>query len=446
MSTVDGWNTTPQAYEPKTGREVKEDGTLFDVPGWRESLNGKFQNDSEGSIKVALGDGPQLDAFNRLRVSNPGNRLDVEFIYDKQPDFFDELTNSGTVTHNANARDLTLSIANATNGTYAWMRSIPTPYTPGCSQQIDITGVLDLTALGTGTAEVFLRSTVSGTTTDLTTIKQASWTSNATGIDWSKSQIFAMDFQSLKVGRIRFGLVKAGVFQTVATIENDNLYDTGYWQSPSLPVSYRLYNAGGNTYAECCYGDDLNAIGFRYVLTANASATMRAICCTVKSEGGPSMSDIEGLPRSIDSGNTPVTVSTTLIPLLSLRPRSTFNSLNNLLVALPKALTIQTDNPVRFVVYHEGTLTGASWANVNTLGSMMEYDTSATAITGGNIVATDYVATSKNQPASAGTGLLGKTVMWHRRGAETGILTLCAVRTTTTNASVLVGVNWEEIR
>jgi hypothetical protein len=38
------------------------------------------------------------DAFGRLRTSGTGQRLDVEFIYDKQDEFFDEITNAGTVT------------------------------------------------------------------------------------------------------------------------------------------------------------------------------------------------------------------------------------------------------------------------------------------------------------------------------------------------------------
>lgn len=54
MSTVDGWNTTPNAYEPKTGREVKEDGTLFDVPGWREDLAKRFGTVSTANASTTL--------------------------------------------------------------------------------------------------------------------------------------------------------------------------------------------------------------------------------------------------------------------------------------------------------------------------------------------------------------------------------------------------------
>jgi hypothetical protein len=77
---------------------------------------------------------------------------------------------------------------------------------------------------------------------------------------------------------------------------------------------------------------------------------------------------------------------------------------------------------------------------------MMEFDTTASAIaTTGHIVHTDYFATSKNS-ASSGQGLLGKTVMWYRRDGVSGILTIAAVRTTITSASVLASVAWEELR
>jgi hypothetical protein len=44
--------------------------------------------------------GVGVDAFGRQRVSDTGQRLDVEFLYDKQRNFFDEITSNGTVTFN----------------------------------------------------------------------------------------------------------------------------------------------------------------------------------------------------------------------------------------------------------------------------------------------------------------------------------------------------------
>lgn len=394
-------------------------------------------------LDVSLG-GAGNDSFGRLRTSDTGQRLDVEFLYDKQVDFFDEVTNNGTVTHNTTSRDLTLSIANASSGTHATMRSHPVPYTPGNSQLIDITGVLDLAGIGGGTPQVFLRSSITGSAVE-TVVDVDSWDVPQTDVDWTDSHIFAMDFQSLKVGTIRYFMVRNGTPTRVHSIHNDNTRNTGYWQLASLPAYWRIYNDATYTYMEAGYGDEANAIGFRYRISANASATMRAICCTVKSEGGDALKDMPGLARTINTGAASKTVADTQIPLLSIRPKTTFNSLPNIIPALPKLYSAQTDNPILVTVTLGGTLTGASWADVDASASMMEYDTSATALTGGRVVFSEYIATSKNTSGS-GQGLLGKPVLWDRQGSETGILTISAVRTTSTSADVLASLEWEELR
>lgn len=384
------------------------------------------------------------DAFGRLRTSGTGNRLDLEFIYDKQPMLVDEITNNGTVTHNTNQRDLTLSISNATNGTYATMRSHPVPYTPGNSQLIEITAALDLAGIGSGTAEYFLRTKVSGTVAE-TVVAQSSWTDATSGVDWTKSHIFAIDFQSLKVGRIRFGMVRNGAAVQVGEITNDNVRNTGYWQLPSLPVYWRLYNDATYTYMEVGYGDENNAVGFRYKITANASATMSAICATVKSEGGYPLAEMPGFSFGFDDLVGTTTVSTTLVPLFSIRVQSSFNSLTNLGIALPKSFTIETDNPILVRVRSNTTLTGASWTNVDS-NSIVEYDRSATAVSGGETVYSGYFASSGKNNATSLQGVLGRAVLWDRQSSETGILTLIARRTGATDAAVLSSLNWEEIR
>ena len=388
------------------------------------------------------------DAFGRDRVSNTGDRLDCEFIYDKQPDLFDEVTTNGTVTHNANSRDLTLSLTAATDGSEACMTSHPVPYTPGSGQLIDLSGTLDLAEIGTGSAEVFLRSTVTGVTTE-ETIPQSDWIEMNTGVDWTDSHLFQLDFQSLKVGTIRYNKVVNGLPITVAQINNDNKRDGGYWQLPSLPVFWRLYIDGTETKAEIGYGDANNAIGFRYTLpTANSSATMRAICCTAKSEGGVRLQDLPGLPRTAHTGTTTasVTSSTVLTPILSIRSKDTFQSLNNLSISIPKHFSIFTNQDIRVSVIMGGTLTGASWTDVDTTYSSMEYDVTASAITGGHSIHTDFFAAATgNNNSSSSDGLLGKAVLWNRQDGDTGILTLAAVDLGT-NALVRGDIGWNEIR
>jgi len=396
----------------------------------------------------------QHDAFGRLRTSETGQRLDVEFIYNKQEEYFDEDTNGGsaTVTHNAASGDLTLTAGATTSGHYALMSSYPIPYTPGNSQLIDMTAALDLANIGSGTAQIFLRSNVTGSVVE-EVIDQSSWVNNTSGVDWADSHIFSIDFQSLKVGTIRYYLVQNGVPSLVAQINNDNEKNTGYWRLPNLPAYYKIYNDATYTYMEVGYGNDEDAVGFRYRITANASATMRAICCTVKSEGGTDLRSMGGLPKVIDRHITAKTVSTSLVPVISIRPKTTYNSIANLMLSIPRSIYIQADESLKYVVVHDCSLTGASWSDVDAGESCMEYDTSATSYTNGHEVHAGYIYASSSggkgtidAGAGSDTGILGKTVLWDRQGAETGILTIAAIRSDATNSDVLAGFRWEEIR
>jgi len=388
-----------------------------------------------------------LDAFGRLRVSDTGQRLDVEFLYDKQEEYFDEITGgTASVVHDSDARDLVMAINDTSTSSTATMSSHPVPYTPGNSQLIDITGTLNGANLSGGTVSVFLRSKVTGTVTE-ESYDQSSWDALTSGRDWSDSFILAMDFQSLKVGTIKFHIVTDGAPQTIKQINNDNKRATGYWQLPNLPAYYRIWNdTSGNTVTEMGYGNEDNAIGIRHIVAANASQTMRAICCTVKSEGGLGLQEMAGLPRAIDVGETEIAVAATLIPLLSIRPKATFNGEDNLVLAMPKTFKIVSDQPIRLVLLHDCDLTGASWGDVETGGSVMEYDTDASAVSNGHVLYADYVADAAKNSENATGGLLGKTVLWNRLGGETGILTIAAIRTTGSNADVLVSLGWDEIR
>ena len=196
---------------------------------------------------------------------------------------------------------------------------------------------------------------------------------------------------------------------------------------------------------EIGYGDDENGIGFRYTITANASATMKAICATVKSEGGQHINDMEGLNRGVSMGNNLTTVSTTIIPLISIRPKSLFKTYKNKGIALPKGFSVYTDNPIALYLIHDAILTAPTWGDVDTSDSMMEYDVSASAYSNGHAVSVGHAGGAKNSGESE-LNALGKIVLWDKQGSGAGILTLAAERIGTTNADVSAGLNWGEIR
>jgi len=386
------------------------------------------------------------DSFGRVRTSGTSNRFDCEFIYDKQPLLIDEVTaGGGTATHNGNPRDVTLSVVDANNGTEAALYShYDIPYTPGNSQLVDITGTLDNAGIGGGTAFVFLRTSISGSVTE-TTYEQANWSGATSGVDWADSFILSMDFQSLKVGRIRFALVQNGVAVPIKSIHNDNVRSTGYWQRPSLPAYWRIYNDATYTYMEMGYGDEGNAIGIRYRIAVNASATMRAICSTVKSEGGVELLDLPGYPFSASNGTTAVTVSTTLIPVLSIRVGANINSLTNRGIHIPISYGIVGSNPMYYKVLYRPTLTGASWTAVDSTYSGIEYDVSASAFSGGVVVDEGHFATGRNTFSDT-AGILNRLILSQGRTGTSDILTLAAVRTGSSDSTTYGSLKWKEIR
>lgn len=390
--------------------------------------------------------------FGRSLVANKGKRFDVEFIYDIQEHLVDSTSNTSggaTVVHSATTRDLTLSIVNATDATEARAASLLyIPYTPGDGQVTDITGTLDLSNIGTGTAEVFLRSSITGSVTH-ETVEQSSWGNNATGINWNNSQIFQIGFQSLKVGRISFGMVTGGSYTEVATIDNDNKNAGGFWQYPSLPLMWRIYNTATETIAEIGYGDELNAVGFRYRMPVDATATMRAICGTVNSEGGVPFADIPGFNFAARQTSL-ITVGTTIVPLLSIRLKLTYNSILNRQAVIPeKIAAFANSQAIELLVYvynDETKLTGASWVDADT-HSCVEYDISSTAIntTGIDLVDPDYVP-GNNRGATGGT-ILGKEVLTlNSAGTSSRIMTIAAVRAGGSNATAKASAKWKEIR
>ncbi len=209
----------------------------------------------------------------------------------------------------------------------------------------------------------------------------------------------------------------------------------------SLPPTWRIYqNGDGDTVSEFAYGDEYNAVGFRYVFDgAQPTATAVAICGTVKSQGGDRLFEMPGFPFSATNTAAPLTVatvSTTMIPVISFRVAATFNSLPNRALYIPTSYTVKTNNPIFYQWVYRATLTNASWQAVDAIPySGIEYDMSATAFTGGYVVDSDFIATNNNTKADE-TGLLGRTIMTLGYTGTSSILTLVAIRDGSSNASV----------
>ena len=87
-----------------------------------------------------------IDAFGRVRVSNPRTLFDSKQIFDNAPLFWDDVEESGSGTgssHSTATASTTLSVGATTAGKRTRQTFRRFNYQPGKSQRFFMTGILD---------------------------------------------------------------------------------------------------------------------------------------------------------------------------------------------------------------------------------------------------------------------------------------------------------------
>lgn len=335
-----------------------------------------------------------LDAFGRLRISQPYTLFDSQNRFQKDPQFAESLAGNATATYNGNESTVDMAVTTTTNDEAIRQTYRVFPYQPGKSLQLLATFAMASGATGlvqrvgyfnTGDGVFFqksgdtlsfvLRSSTSGTPSDVRTVAQSSWNGDkldgtgASGIilDTTKTQILYLDFEWLGVGSIRCGFIIDGTFIICHTFNNANDQTKVYMKTAILPVRYEIKNS------------------------ASAAGTMKQICSTVISEGGyDQKSNLTWARMTADTA-----VSTSFEPLVSIQIKS--GSVGA--VVLPaeyKVLPVGATADFEIALIKNPTLTGASFTSNST---NVNYDTSATALTGGTIVQTSYTAATNQSTA-----------------------------------------------
>jgi hypothetical protein len=230
----------------------------------------------------------------------------------------------------------------------------------------------------------------------------------------SKAQIFIIDFEWLGTGRVRFGFIIDGNIHYCHQFLNANNLNIVYMARPNLPCRYEIRNTG----------------------TAASSTTMKQICSTVISEGG---FNLPGIMRSIDTGSTTITVSTTLIPLLSLRLKSGNVRAKLRILRLHVEVT-NTQTVLWKLLWNPTTLTGPSFTSVGST-AISEYDVTASAVTGGDVLLSGYATGSDSQSIN---DILNRLNINSNIAGTSDIITIAAIRVGT-NANTAVSLGYEEI-
>lgn len=343
--------------------------------------------------------GGNIDAFGRLRVSNPSTVFDSQNRYQKDDQFSESTVNGASITYSLDESTVLMS-ADTTSGSKAVRQSFRVmPYQPG--KGLLFMGTFVMAAAQTNlrqrvgyfntdngvflqqsgsTVSFVLRTSTSGTPSDARTVNQADWNGDkldGTGdsgytLDLTKSQILFMDFEWLGVGSVRCGFIIDGQYVICHTFNNANDLNKVYMTTAILPVRYEI--------------EATAAIA--------TGATLKQICSTVISEAGYQQAATNQFARrtSVLTG-----ITTTFVPLVSIRLAS--DSLGAVVLAQGVQVFPLTTQNYEVVLLKNATLTGASYNTTDF--NHVDYDVSATALTGGTIVLHNYVSSSAQGRATS---------------------------------------------
>lgn len=389
-------------------------------------------------------DGTNVDAFGRLRISQPYTLFDSQARFASSSTYSYVNATGGTTTYNTNKSSTNLNVTTASGSTAVAQTFRVFPYQPGKS-------LLTLQTFTMASAQTNLvqrvgyysayngvyfeqgpngltfvtRTYTSGSVDSSRFVAQANWNGDkldGTGpsgitLDVTKTQILWFDFEWLGVGSVRCGFVINGAYITCHTFNNANFLTEVYMQTAILPLRYEILTTN----------------------TTLSAASLQMICSSVISEGGYDQISQQYIARPTAT----VTVGTSFTPLVSIRINSSYYGA----VVIPASMSFLPIGTGQYetVLIKNATLTGATWATTLS-GGQVDVDVAATALTNtaDNIALTSY-STASNQSqtnAVAPTGYnfdlqLGYTASLTGNGfASSDTYTLAARTFVGTNACI----------
>ena len=395
--------------------------------------------------------GTNLDAFGRMRVSNPFTLFDSSHRYSDNNLWATSTTGTASATFSANEGLVNLTVGTASGDKIIRETIKVFSYQPGKSLLVMSTFVLGDAKANLkqrvgyygadngiyferdGTTNYMVeRSSVTGVVTN-TRVAQANWNQDpldGTGpsgltLDSSKAQILYMDVEWLGLGTVRTGFIINGQFVPAHNFNHANLVNTTYITTASLPLRYEMENTG---------------------VTASTS-TLKQVCSTVISEGGYQLA---GAQQSIGTAiNAPRTLTTaaTFYPVISIRLKAA--RLDGIVILTALSLLGITNNAnYQWQVVASGTTTGGTWVSAGA-NSSVEYNITGTSFaTGtGRILAGGYFQGS-NQGSST-IDILKEALFSFQLERQPFTATPYELTLICTSASngdqVLASLDWEEI-
>ena len=401
---------------------------------------------ADGSLNVKLISPDNLDAFGRLVVAAPETIFDGKLLFDAQPLIWDDQQTSGagtTTTYNANQASQTIAVGASTAGTRVRQTFERYAYQAGKSQDCAYTGILGAPATGITrrigsfdgnngfyfessptVINVVRRTKTSGAVVD-NAVAQSSWNldkmdgTGASGItlDFSKDQIFLIQYQWLGVGSIWYGVNVNGRSYWVHRMDIANSLTVVSTSIPNLPVRYEISNSG-----------------------TGGAASLTQICSTVISNGG---SQKVGHSRAIYNSALTTLNNNSWYPLIAVRIGATYVGTSIDIDKISVNCQSTADYTWRLVLNPTVVGTALSFSAVtNSAIEAALASTNATTVTGG----TDVEAETTQQSTSGvpAQTRLGALRLGHTIAGTADIIVLAVRRETGTTETFTSTMSYSE--
>jgi len=173
---------------------------------------------------------------------------------------------------------------------------------------------------------------------------------------------------------------------------------------------------------------------------------LKQVCSTVISEGGYELRGLQQAIGTLITAPKTLTTAGTYYPIVSLRLKSSPDRLDAIVIMTALSAMGEADSDYNWQVIASGTTGGGSWVSAGA-DSAVEYKLDGTSITGGRILASGFMNTSKNNSGSIDILKEALFKFQLERDSLNGVayeLSLCAAAAGN-NKDIFGSVDWEEV-
>lgn len=438
-TTDDRFNTSPSTKEEFIS--YKNDGTYdYVVPRHVATSQGKLFTDDLNNILDT-----HRTSTSHIRVADTSEFFRQSFRYGTESSLWEVISNiNGTISHLPNEQAVSMTIPQASGDKIIRQTSKYFVYAAGRSMRLSL--AINFNPNQTNLRQragyfndsngfffefdengfyVVRRTSASGSPID-TRVEQANWNQDnmdgtgASGktLDMTKIQMLFIDWTWYGAGSVKYGIEIDNRLYWVHVTSAGNSLTEPILGSPHLPVRYEIENVGATS----------------------ANSTMTKYGMHLGIDGS---NEIDGFRRAFATGVI-TTNTVTNLPLLSIRPKLTVNSINN--HAFIRAISIGVASGTgggNFKIIKNATLTTPSWTDVDADDvSVVQYDTTATSLTGGIVVGAGVIATNKGGTEKFDIRTRDPLTI-NDDGTTADTLTIAI--TTSDNSTSLASINWIEV-